>query len=89
MFDANGESSPSDQQLAQSAGLAFTLGDAFHVANDMRPAQLALIWGMIIITPVPITDENTLELAQQFSGSAFASGIMGQKIDREGRTQCP
>jgi len=38
---------------------------------------------------VPVTDENTVEVAQQFISGTFASGIMVQKIDRKGRRQCP
>lgn len=53
-----------DQPAPRISGIALAAGEAFQVPEDMGPADLSLIDGVIVIAPMPIADQDSGKVSQ-------------------------
>lgn len=79
--DQSGQPDQPDQPLTQFPRPAGSPRDAFQVPEDMRPTELTPLDRIIVVAAMSITDQDPLEVLQQFLGGALAARIVGQKIN--------
>ena len=64
MFEPDDDSSASNQPPSGIPRIPLTTGDSFQIADDMRPADLALIDRMAVVSSVAIGDEEALKVSE-------------------------